>query len=322
MFLLLAVSFYQAGFAQDAGKLSVLKTTNPIVLPVRYDEDRFYVQPVMTNGTILNFFTDTGGSNFIFADDGERLHLEKTSVKTDNGQTFETISMPNFITRATIPEPLGSEGRLFVGPVSGRTPTHRDWTGMLGQNWFAGRIWTFDYPNKRLLLRATGDLPKHKAEQEIHLGFRTTKDGNRSLNYPRMTAVIDNEPIDLLLDTGASVNLSAATVDLLKDKRPAYRAASFIIASIFEKWRKAHPDWLVIDKSDVTGAEAMIEVPQVTVAGHTVGPVWFTRKPDFNFYVYLNPVMDKRVDGALGGNALKFFRVTVDYPNALAVFEK
>jgi hypothetical protein len=32
--------------------------------------------------------------------------------------------------------------------------------------------------------------------------------------------------------------------------------------------------------------------------------------------------MDKRIEGALGGNALHHFRVSVDYPRALAVFEK
>ena len=32
--------------------------------------------------------------------------------------------------------------------------------------------------------------------------------------------------------------------------------------------------------------------------------------------------MDKKIDGALGGSALKYFRVHVDYPRGLAVFDK
>jgi hypothetical protein len=32
--------------------------------------------------------------------------------------------------------------------------------------------------------------------------------------------------------------------------------------------------------------------------------------------------MDARVEEALGGNALRDFRVTVDYPNGVAVFER
>ena len=32
--------------------------------------------------------------------------------------------------------------------------------------------------------------------------------------------------------------------------------------------------------------------------------------------------MDKTIEGALGGNVLRSFRLTVDYPGAAAYFEK
>jgi hypothetical protein len=32
--------------------------------------------------------------------------------------------------------------------------------------------------------------------------------------------------------------------------------------------------------------------------------------------------MDRRISGAIGGNALRHFRITLDYPNAVAVFER
>lgn len=300
--------------AQSPGK--------PVALPSKYIEDRFYVVPEMLDGTKLNFFTDTGGANFIFDEDADRLHLQRITVKAANGKDFEMVPMPAFKATASIPEPLGSDGKLYIGPNNSRTPTHQDWTGMLGQNWFAGRVWTFDYPGKKLFLRASDNLPKHKPSQEISLAFKTDKQGKRELNYPRITIIIDGTPLDVLFDTGASANLSEATVAALKDNRAAYRATSFIVTSVFEKWRKLHPDWRVIEKSDVTGSEALIEVPKVTVAGQIVGPVWFTRKPDFNFHIYMNSVMDKPIDGALGGNALRFFKITVDYPNAIAVFER
>jgi hypothetical protein len=37
---------------------------------------------------------------------------------------------------------------------------------------------------------------------------------------------------------------------------------------------------------------------------------------------YMSQWMDRRVEGALGGSALAFFRVTVDFPDAVAVFER
>ena len=69
-------------------------------------------------------------------------------------------------------------------------------------------------------------------------------------------------------------------------------------------------------------AVPMIEVPEVVIAGHKVGPVWFTYRPNPNFHEYMSSFTDKQVEGALGGNALRHFRITVDYPNAKAYFVK
>ena len=64
----------------------------------------------------------------------------------------------------------------------------------------------------------------------------------------------------------------------------------------------------------------MIEVPAVEIGGASVGPVWFTWRPDKNFHDYMSGMMDGRVEGAIGGNALAHFVMTVDYPGAAAYF--
>jgi hypothetical protein len=60
---------------------------------------------------------------------------------------------------------------------------------------------------------------------------------------------------------------------------------------------------------------------KLSVGGYSVGPVSFTARPDKNFD-RISQWMGKTVHGALGGSAFKFFRITVDYPNATAYFEK
>ena len=77
---------------------------------------------------------------------------------------------------------------------------------------------------------------------------------------------------------------------------------------------------MLADADETVRGMRMIEVPEVSIAGFRVGPVWFTERPDPNFHQYMSQWMDRRVDGALGGNALRFFRVTVDYPVAVAHF--
>jgi len=173
-----------------------------------------------------------------------------------------------------------------------------------------------------LLLLADGDLPKQKERHRVALGFQTKNSGTRATNYPRIQVLIDDETIDLLFDTGASTRLSSDALAALNDKRPADRATSFITASIFEKWRKRHPQWRVVERAEEGTGQAMIEVPKISVAGYTVGSVWFTRRSDKNFHEYMSQWMDKKVEGALGGNALRQFRISIDYQRAVAVFEK
>jgi hypothetical protein len=133
---------------------------------------------------------------------------------------------------------------------------------------------------------------------------------------------IDGATVDLLLDTGAMTKLTAKALAAVGGES-AVRATSFITETTFEAWKQKHPDWRVVEEADTFGDGApMIEVPAVTVAGQVVGPVWFTRRADKDFHEFMSQWMDKKVDGALGGNALRFFRVHVDYPRGLAVFDR
>ena len=104
--------------------------------------------------------------------------------------------------------------------------------------------------------------------------------------------------------------------------RPAERGTCFITTWLFERWQRRNPDWRVVSDADLSVAgEPMIEVPSVRIAGSEAGPVWFTRRPDRNFHEYMSSMMDRRVEGALGGSLFAYFRITVDYPHARALFE-
>jgi hypothetical protein len=83
-----------------------------------------------------------------------------------------------------------------------------------------------------------------------------------------------------------------------------------------------HPEWRALENIKTLTGAAMIEVPAVKIGGFTVGPVWFTVQPDLAFHTYMAQFMDKPTEGALGGSALHYLRMTVDWPNAVAVFER
>ncbi|HEX4966137.1 MAG TPA: hypothetical protein VF173_35340 [Thermoanaerobaculia bacterium] len=300
-----------------AGALLAAEAPRGVVeMPVVYSENRFFVVPVTATGEALRLYTDSGGGLFLLAGAAKRLGLPTQTVG-EGQEKVDAVTLPAFRPGASIPPPLGNGGRLYLFPdeqVKRGAPEPMD--GMLGQAWFAGRVWTWDYPGKRLLWRTEGELPAVAAEHRVTLGFKTGKDGE-GLAFPRISVTLDGETLDLLFDTGATVFLSPEALAKLDDHGPATRGTSFIAAVHFDRWRQKHPGWRVIENADLgVKGEPMIEVPAVTVAGYTVGPVWFTRRPDPNFHQLMSQFMDRQVEGALGGSALKFFRVTVDYPHA------
>lgn len=126
----------------------------------------------------------------------------------------------------------------------------------------------------------------------------------------------------MLLDTGATTWLTADAVAALGNGGPAVRATSMIKASRIVRWRAEHPTWRVIETAQRGSGARMIEVPNVTIAGIEVGPVWFTERPDANFTSVLSTMMTGPVEGALGGNALRSMRITIDYRHARAWFEE
>ncbi|MGE0553348.1 MAG: hypothetical protein AB7R55_07945 [Gemmatimonadales bacterium] len=279
-----------------------------VALPARFEADRIFVDlPVAGRDDTLRLYTDTGGGLFVLGRAADRIGLADSA-----GITLSALA-PDF------PDPRGAE--------NGRVPLLRpervpfdDLDGMLGQAWFADRVWSFDYPGQALRLHPDG-LPAETLGARAELWFQRDSTGRRTLAFPRIQVAVDGEILDLLLDTGATLSLTESALATLADGRPAVRATSFITSGVLAGWRRRHPDWRVVPDADrsVPGM-AMIEVPEVTIAGHAVGPVWFTERPDRNFREFMAQWMDRPVEGAVGGNAFRFFVMTVDYPGAVAYF--
>jgi hypothetical protein len=165
----------------------------------------------------------------------------------------------------------------------------------------------------------------HSSEMShpLPLAFQQDSNGARSANFPRIQVTIDGESLDMLLDTGATATLTEQSSAVLGLSPGSRIAASYITGSIFKRWTSRHPDWRVVANGDALGKGSfpMIEVPRISVAGQEVGPVWFTAREDDDFHAVMAQILDKSAEGALGGSALRYFRVTIDYPGAVAYFE-
>ncbi len=300
------------------------KTTG-MHLPARFESDLVYVAPTFADGHSLLFYTDTGGGYFIDADvvtqQGIATVPGSEDLRRELGPNAMLARLPAQQEGHSIPLGIANDGAIPILPDAkrGQLPGMRPVDGMLGAPWFAGRVWTWDFKAAQFRVEGAG-WAAESATRRVPLGFKRAPDGSAGLAYPRIDVRIDGKVLPLLFDTGAMTVLAPEALAALNDGAPAQRATSMIVDSVFQAWRKAHPEWRVIEAAQLGTGSAMIEVPEVEIAGWRVGPVWFTHRGDRNFHDFMSSMTDTRIEGALGNNVFREFRMTVDYPNAAAYF--
>ncbi|MCH9693773.1 MAG: hypothetical protein K0U72_04610 [Gammaproteobacteria bacterium] len=230
------------------------------------------------------------------------------------------MSFPTFSVGSEIPvNTLYKNGGLVVVDDAELSEAE---DGFLGGRWFGDKIWEFDYPNQTLSVLNQLPATAHEECHRVQLGFQTNEQDSRTMHFARMPVEVDGQEIDVLLDTGARATLTENGAAHFGRARGSEIGTSFIVRSVFDQWNAKHPEWTVlIDADSVRGQSyPMIEVPQLSVGGYTVGPVWFVVRPDSAFLKYMSSMMDQSIQGALGGSGLQYFRLMVDYPSAIAHF--
>jgi hypothetical protein len=294
-------------------------STEGRVLPTDFVHDRIYVTAVTADGDSLRMVTDTGGGRAFVLSSSARQRLGLPVNDTLEGRRPMPVApVPTF--RAEGPVPQTRAERAIVAPSRRAQLVGYD-DGRLGMNWFAGRVWTLDYGSETLRLHDAAAELSFDPAHTVDLAFKTDSAGRRVSHHPRVEATIAGTEHSFLFDTGATTVLTDSARHRLD--APKRMGTGFIRASVFERWTEEHPDWTVVEgASPAFRGMPLIRVPEVTIAGHTVGPVWFERRPDRAIQRALAGSMDQPVAGALGGSLFRHFRVTVDYPNARAHFRR
>lgn len=289
-------------------------------IPSQFSANQVYVRLETLDRKPLELYTDSGGGSLILGKAAaERLHLTMVPI-----QDADAVAELGAHARETIapllrPEQPPLPTRVFVIDSPRQMsafPEQAD--GVVGAAWFAEGIWTWDYPRHHLYKESHDWRPTPGAHRAT-LGFQTDSAGKRTTNFARVDISVDGRAMQMLLDTGAETFLRPEALALIQDREPLLRATSMIRASIFDSWRKAHPEWRFVDNAEVSTGAPMILVPQVRIARLRAGPVWFTRRPDKNYTEFMSSMMDQTVDGSVGGNCFARFVLTIDYPRALAV---
>jgi predicted aspartyl protease len=294
---------------------------SPKQIPAHFQANRIYVSPVTRGGDTLRLYTDTGGGKYpiLTKQTADQLELVPIDTLSQGRRSMPLVPFPDIRGRMSFPTPKAN--RALVLPRGRQTRLMDIEDGMLGQSWFAGRVWTFDYGSEKLRHHPRSQGVSFDTKHTVDLTFQSDSTGRRTSHHPRIEATIADSTYSFLFDTGATSVLTDSARSALD--RPKRIGSSFVIASVFERWQRRHPEWKVVERASVfTGGTPMIRVPEVGIAGHNVGPVWFERRPDRNFKRGMARSMDRPVEGALGGSLFQYFRVTVDYPEGRAYFER
>jgi hypothetical protein len=290
-------------------------------LPASFEANRIWLKPVAAAGDSMLFYLDTGGgTNMLYEGFEKKLKLPVT-LRVIERDTFRLVPFPPI--GASTPMPLPSadlppfrDSLLLVKPMPD------DYlfagTGFLGRTWFAGGIWLLDYKAGTMATLKESWKKGLNPESLTKIGFQQDSTGARTTHFPRIQATVAGETLDFLFDTGASTLLTDSAHKAMQDKLPALRGTSFIRRSTYEKWKQAHPEWRVFTAAEKDLKADAIEVPHITLMGHTIGPVLFMVRNNKNFDEMMSGWMDKPVVGALGGSAFQYLTIVIDYPAAVA----
>ena len=148
----------RAGFLASVGAVidvprAAAATT--LVIPAVLEGGRFFAVPrVALDGAVMKLWLDTDGDGFVFKESVLKWDLP---TFTDRAKTTRRWTrLPAFASNASIPAPLGREGRLVIYTRDAddlKDPILAGFDGQLGATWFQDRVWTFDYRAPTVLLR-------------------------------------------------------------------------------------------------------------------------------------------------------------------------
>ena len=318
---------------------SSYKAGKAVLLPSLFiNGERFYIKiPTVNGDTVLGFGDSGGGVSMVMPATIDKLGLQgKVKRALLKGlMPVKYIPFADIVKDEDIPAPVHTGAWVLRSPLSMVeepflfVPTMDNELKFLirsmsldiflGQNFFMGKAWTFDYINRQVWLNtpiAASEVGKPGVQR---IGFKKNKNGEKIFGHPSMYIEVNGELIEVLFDTGASIVLSDSGKVAFNTQEKTL-GGSFIAKSIFDKWRKQHPEWKYYERADMS--RDVIEVPSVKIGGYEVGPVLFAKRDDENWSEGMIQTMDRVVKGAIGGSALKYLKVVIDYNAELIRFEK
>lgn len=286
------------------------------ILPSKMIDNRYILQLETQDQNTLNFFTDTGGGfDIIWKSAFDKLELP--AVETEiRGRKLQAVEWEALELKKTFKTFKMFNGELIVFPAPEMIPES---DGFLGGSFFLkGAIWQFDYINKNIGTLDTVNWSKRRTNQ-IPMKIQKNANGDITGIHPALDVIIENDTLKMLFDTGATLLPTEKGREYLKPEGLETYSGSYLSTKKIEELHAQHPDWTFVEKASAFGGGAnMIRVPKVKIGKYHAEMVWFVERPKSNFI----RIDGENLDGAIGGNLMKDFKVIADYKANVFEFEK
>lgn len=301
----LGASFYSQ--AQPADKSVVISKALQTTVPLFVENNRPHIDLEFTrpdgSARKARFILDTGGGAFILVESlANDIGLKPTGPEEkEEGSRFAPTKVSSARVGAMELDLNNASSVIVLGQKSILAGDSAE--GMMPGHLLARYHVIFDYPAKKFTLAQSGILKPRGARIASPIG--------KNSGFPRIELQIDGANYGFLLDTGATFTM--------------------ISIEALNAWGAKHADWRrakgAVGGANMMGgamenAATMMRLPEMRWAEFQLKGVAAVSRPKGVFETYMSQMMAQPIIGALGGNALRAFRIEIDYANGVTYLEK
>jgi hypothetical protein len=284
-----------------------------VSVPFRLDHNRMLVEAEVQKSDSswqkASLWVDPGNPDLFLSEEFARslgIDLSSAAEKTVRGKL--EVGLPSGFRIGGLPlDFTGVKAYVLFAPKWLFTTMHND--ANLPSTVLRRYQVVFDYPKKQMELAERGKLAPRGTKAEASI--------NDSTGIVQIDAVIDGDSLSFALDIGASYSFTSGDIlAKLATRHPDWPHCTGAVgcANIWGYWPE-EPVWPVMRLPEIMWGPVrlsevgMVGLPNFFGNGASVGD-WYSQKTA------------RPVAGFLGPNALKNYRIEIDYVNKAVYFEK